>query len=38
MQDALGIQLQPEVLPLSTAPAYLPPFWLSHDLVCTISG
>jgi hypothetical protein len=36
MHDALGIQLQPEVLPLSTAPAYLPPFWLSPDLVCTI--
>lgn len=37
MQDELGLQLQPEVLPLSTAPAYLAPFWLSHDLVCTVN-
>jgi hypothetical protein len=34
MQEALGISLVPEVLPLSSAPAYLPPFWLSPDLVC----
>jgi len=29
MQDVLGIQLRPEVLPFSNIPAYLPPFWLS---------
>jgi hypothetical protein len=29
MQDVLGIQLKPEVLPFSNIPAYLPPFWLS---------
>jgi Creatinase/Prolidase N-terminal domain len=29
MRDVLGIQLQPEVLPFSNIPAYLPPFWLS---------
>lgn len=37
MRDELGLRLRPEVLPLSSAPAYLPPFWLSPDLVCTIS-
>lgn len=36
MRDALGIQLRPEVLPLSTAPAYLPPFWLADDLVSVV--
>jgi hypothetical protein len=29
MQDVLGIQLKPEVLPFSNMAAYLPPFWLS---------
>jgi hypothetical protein len=29
MQDSLGIQLKPEVLPFSNIPAYLPPFWLA---------
>ena len=29
MQDVLGIQLKPEVLPFSNIPAYLPPFWLA---------
>lgn len=29
MQNTLGIQLKPEVLPFSNIPAYLPPFWLS---------
>lgn len=36
MRDRLGLQLRPEVLPLSSAPAYLPPFWLNGDLVCTL--
>ncbi len=31
MQDVLGIQLKPEVLPFSNIPAYLPPFWLSSQ-------
>lgn len=34
MADALGIRLRPDVLPLSAAPGYLPPFWLQPDLVC----
>lgn len=38
MRDALGITLRPEVLPLSTAPGYLPPFWLTNDLVCVVTG
>jgi hypothetical protein len=29
MRDRLGIEIADEVLPLSTAPAYFPPFWLS---------
>jgi hypothetical protein len=29
MQDVLGIQLKPEVLPFSNIPAYLPPLWLA---------
>ena len=29
MQQALGIELKPEVLPFSNLPAYLPPFWLA---------
>ncbi|HEY3341785.1 MAG TPA: hypothetical protein VGK81_07195, partial [Anaerolineae bacterium] len=36
MRDQLGITLADEVLPLSTAPAYLPPFWLSPNLVCAV--
>jgi Xaa-Pro aminopeptidase len=37
MADALGIELAPEVLPLSMANAYLPPFWLDPDLVCSLA-
>lgn len=29
MTETLGIALKPEVLPLSSIPAWLPPFWLS---------
>jgi Xaa-Pro aminopeptidase len=36
MRDELGIRLRPEILPLSVAPAYLPPFWLQPTLVCTV--
>ncbi len=34
MSSQLGITLAEEVLPLSTAPAYLPPFWLAPQMVC----
>lgn len=37
MAEALGIELAPEVLPLSLANAYLPPFWLDQDLVCSLA-
>ena len=37
IQDQLGLQLAPEVLPLSVANAYLPPFWLDDELVCVVS-
>lgn len=33
MKEVIGIQLKPEVLPLSNIPAYLPPFILSPDQV-----
>jgi hypothetical protein len=36
MRDKLGLELKPEVLPLSMAPAYLPPFWLDPELVCGV--
>jgi Xaa-Pro aminopeptidase len=35
MADALGIELHPDVLPLSNIPAYLSPFVLSPDRVMT---
>ena len=38
MRDELGLHLRPEVLPLSVAPAYLPPFWLDPTLVCAIAS
>ena len=37
MRNQLGITLHEDVLPLSTAPAYLPPFWLCADKVCAVS-
>jgi len=37
LYEALGIQIADELLPLSPAPAYLPPFWLQSDLVCTVA-
>ncbi len=37
MRQALGLALPDELLPLSSAPAYLPPFWLASDLVCTLA-
>jgi len=38
MQQALGISLQPEVLPLSNIPAYLPPFLLRPGQVMTLAA
>jgi len=38
MNDALGIDLHPDVLPFSNIPAYLPPFMLRPDLVMTLAG
>jgi hypothetical protein len=37
MREALGIRIADELLPLSAAPAYLPPFWLQSDLVCMVA-
>jgi Xaa-Pro aminopeptidase len=38
MRDALGIDLHPDVLPLSNVPAFLPPFLLRPDLAMTLAG
>ncbi|MGZ6372786.1 MAG: M24 family metallopeptidase [Candidatus Limnocylindria bacterium] len=38
MRDALGIDLHPDVLPLSNVPAVLSPFLLRHDLAMTVVG
>jgi hypothetical protein len=38
LREALGIQIADELLPLSSAPAYLPPFWLQCDTVCTVAN
>jgi Xaa-Pro aminopeptidase len=38
MDDALGIELHPDVLPFSNIPAWLPPFLLCTDRVMTMSG
>jgi hypothetical protein len=37
MQGQLGLTLRPETLPLSLANAYLPPAWLSPEMVCTLT-
>jgi hypothetical protein len=37
MQHQLGLTLRPETLPLSLANAYLPPAWLSPEMVCTLA-
>ena len=37
MQDALRIDLDPDVLPFSNLPAYLPPFLLRPDQVMTVA-
>jgi hypothetical protein len=38
MAEALGIELHPDVLPLSNIPAYLPPFLLRPDRVMTLAN
>lgn len=38
MRDALGIDLHPDVLPLSNIPAFLPPFLLRPDRAMTLAG
>jgi hypothetical protein len=37
MADQLGIELDPDVLPLSNTPAYLPPFLLSPDRAMVVT-
>jgi hypothetical protein len=37
MRAALGIAIADDLLPLSSAPAYLPPYWLQSELVCTVA-
>ena len=38
MNDALGIDLHPDVLPFSNLAAHLPPFLLRPDLAMTVAG
>ena len=38
MNDALGIDLHPDVLPFSNIPAYLPPFLLRPDRAMTVAS
>ena len=38
MDDALGIELHPDVLPFSNIPAWLPPFLLRPERVMTMAG
>jgi hypothetical protein len=38
MADALGIELHPDVVPLSNIPAWLPPFLLATDRAMTVVG
>jgi hypothetical protein len=38
MDDALGIRLHEDVLPLSNIPAYLPPFLLERGRAMTLAG
>lgn len=34
MRDELGLPVSDDVVPLSSTPGYLPPFWLDPELVC----
>lgn len=38
MAESLGIELHPDVLPLSNIPGFLPPFLLRPDLAMTLAG
>ncbi len=38
MRNVLGLRLAPEILPLSFANAWLPPFWLDAGLACVVAG
>jgi len=38
LKNELGVQINDDLLPLSNAAAYLPPFWLLDDLVCVVSS
>ena len=38
MADQLGIELHPDVLPLSNLPAHLPPFLLRPDRAMTVAS
>jgi hypothetical protein len=38
MSQALGIDLHPDVLPLSNLAGYLPPFLLRPDRAMTVAG
>lgn len=38
MRDALGIDLHPDVVPLSNIPAFLPPFLLRPELAMTLAS
>jgi hypothetical protein len=38
MEHQLGLSLRPETLPLSLANAYLPPAWLSPEMVCALAS
>jgi Xaa-Pro aminopeptidase len=38
MREAIGIDLHPDVLPLSNIPAFLPPLLLRPDLAMTLAG
>jgi hypothetical protein len=38
MREKLGLELHPEVLPLSSGPAYLAPCWMQSDRVCVVTG
>ena len=38
MREALGFEIADDLLPLSSAPAYLPPFWLQSDLACFLAA
>ena len=33
MREGLGVDVKPNILPLSSTPLYLPPFWLKPDHV-----